>query len=136
MDCIGPMSRPPLALPCKVGISRGGPNVLECYDSGGGTALTSFIILQELEATLNQPVEIPFASFPVPPYGGVTVDGVRYRGVLHGTAVFSQIDPIGRAFVATLTGGRITWTGINDQTLAFTCTIPSTPFWAVAGNFL
>ena len=135
MDCVGPMSLPRLVLPCKVGM---GPlYALECYDSGGGTAVTGSIQFPTLYTLLNQPVEIPSASFPSEPtYGEVTVDGVRYRGVLHGTAVFSQIDPIGRAFVATLTGGRITWTGINDQTLAFTCTIPSTPFWAVAGNFL
>jgi hypothetical protein len=109
--------------------------VLECYDLGGGTALTSLILYPTLESMLNQPVEIPSAVFPSEPlYGGVTVDGVRYRGVLHGTAVFSQLDPSMRAFVATLTGG-ITWTAINDQTLTFTCTIPSTPFWAVGGNF-
>jgi hypothetical protein len=134
MDCVGPMSPPRLVLPCKVG--TGAANVLECYDSGGATALTSVLLLSTLYTRLNQPVEIPSASFPSEPlYGGVTVDGVRYRGVLHGTAVFSQLDPAGRAFVATLSGGRITWTAINDQTLTFTCTIPSTPFWAVAGNF-
>ena len=132
MNCVGPMSPPRLALPCKVG--TGPLSVIECYDSGGGTALTTDVLSSTLCPLLNQPVEIPSASFPPEPsYGGVTVDGVRYRGVLQGTAVFSQLD--GRAFVATLTGGRITWTGINDQTLTFTCTIPSTPFWAVKGNF-
>ena len=136
MDCVGPMSPPRLVLPCKVGM--GPANALECYDSGGGTALTGVILFSpNLEAILNQPVQIPSALFWVrPSYGGITVDGVRYRGVLNGTAVFSQLDPAGRAFVATLTGGRITWTGINDQTLTFTCTIPDTPFWAVKGNFL
>ena len=134
MNCVGPMSPPRLALPCKVGMSLGA-NVLECYDLGGGTALTSFILFSA--NLLNQPVQIPSALFPSeePSYGGVTVDGVRYRGVLHGTAVFSQLDPAGRAFVATLTGGRITWTGIDDQTLTLTCTIPDTPFWAVKGDF-
>ena len=132
MNCVGPVSPPRLALPCKVG--TGALNFIECYDSGGGRALTTDVLSSTLCPLLNQPVEIPSASFPpVQSYGEVTVDGVRYRGVLQGTAVFSQLD--GRAFVATLTGGRITWTGINDQTLTFTCTIPDTPFWAVAGNF-
>ena len=134
MDCEAPLSPPRLVLPCKVG--TGGPSALECYDSGGGTALTSFITFPALEAMLNQPVEIPSSLFAPASYGAVTVDGARYRGVLHGAAVFSQVDPAARAFVATLIGGRITWTGINDPTLTFTCTIPSTPFWAVAGNFL
>ena len=134
-DCVGPMSPPRLALPCKVGMSP--LYALECYDSGGGTALTGSIQFPTLETMLNQPVQIPSGSFWVrPSYGEITVDGVRYRGELDGTAVFSQLDPSARAFVATLTGGRITWTGINDQTLTFTCTIPDTPFWAVKGDFL
>jgi len=134
MDCVGPMSPPRLALPCKVG--RGPLYALECYDSGGGTALTGSIQFPTLQTMLNRPIQIPSAAFPPVGYGEVTVDGVRYRGVLNGTAVFSQLDPSMRAFVATLTGGQITWTGINDQTLTFTCTIPSTPFWGIQGNFL
>ena len=135
MDCVGPMSPPRLALPCKVGM--GPANFLECYDLGGGTALASITLLPTLYKMLNQPVEIPSSVFSSgPTYGEVTVDGVRYKGALHGTAVFSQFDPSMRAFVATLTDGRIIWTAINDQTLTFTCTIPTTPFWAVGGNFL
>ena len=132
MNCVGPVSPPRLALPCKVG--TGPLNFIECYDPGGGTALTTAVVSSTLCPLLNQPIEIPSASFPsMQSYGGVTLDGVRYRGVLQGTVVFSQLD--GRAFVATLTGGRITWTGINDPTFTFTCTIPSTPFCALKGNF-
>jgi hypothetical protein len=83
----------------------------------------------DLPTTLNQPFQIPFA-LPQPPqigYGGEHVD-------LTGTVVFTQVDPIGRAFVARLTGGIIPWVGANGEPI--TCTIPDTPFWAVAGDFI
>lgn len=134
MDCVGPTSPPRLALPCKLGSSLGGGNVLECYDLGGGTALTGLIPFAQLQTRLDQP--IPFAPFEGSNYGKVTVDGVQYRGVLQGNVIFSQIDPPARAFVATLTAARITWTGINDAKLTFTCAIPDSPFWAVKGDFL
>jgi hypothetical protein len=63
---------------------------------------------------LNRPVQL--ASFlPAPPTGS---------GGLTGTLVFTQVDPVGRSFVAQLIGGKL-----GD------CTIPATPFWAVKGDF-
>jgi hypothetical protein len=113
-DCPGMTSPPQLALPCKVGGLLGGDNILECYDLAGNTALSVFIPFGNLVNMLNQPVQL--ASFPpVPPPGS---------GGLTGTVVFTQVDPIGRAFVARLTGGKLDG-----------CTIPDTPFWAVKGDF-
>ncbi|HEY3665214.1 MAG TPA: hypothetical protein VGL19_04405, partial [Polyangiaceae bacterium] len=73
----------------------------------------------DLPTMLNQSVHIPFA-LPQVPGGGLS---------LTGTVVFSQVDPAGRAFVARLSGGTISWMGV-------TCTIPDTPFWAVRGDFI
>jgi hypothetical protein len=123
IDCPGMTSPPRLALPCKVGQAlngREGPgsyNALECYDPAGTTALSIIIPFGNLPTMLNQPVQL--ASFPPAPAGSN----------LSGTVVFSQVDPVGRAFVARLTGGTILWFGV-------TCTIPDTPFWAVQGGFL
>jgi hypothetical protein len=132
MNCGGMTPPARLALPCKVGgplNGQDGPgslNVLECYDLAGGTALSDFIPFGDLPAMLNQPVQIPFSSLPQPPNSGAFK--------LSGTAMFSQVDPVGRAFVARLIGGTITWTGANNETL--TCAIPDTPFWGVQGGFL
>ena len=140
MNCAVPIAPPRLALPCQVGLSlthSEGPaslNVLECYDLVGGTALTSFIPFGKIPALLNQPVQIPFAAEPAPPSDWVTIDGAHYTGELHGTVVFSQVDPMGRAFVGRLTGGQVMWTGLSN--MAFSCTIPNTTFWAVPGDFL
>ena len=129
IDCPGTTSPPRLALPCKVGTSLNGAegpgsyNVLECYDLVGGTALASVIPFGNLPTMLNQPVQL--ASFPPAPSGGLK---------LSGTAIFSQVDPVGRAFVARLMGGTIPWTGPNNVTV--TCTVPDAPFWALRGDFL
>jgi hypothetical protein len=129
IDCAGATSAPRLALPCKVGGSLSGAegpgsyNVLECYDLVGRTELASIIPFGSLPTKLNQPVQL--ASFPPAPGGGLT---------LSGTAVFSQVDPVGRAFVARLTGGTIPWMGANGEPI--TCTIPDTPFWGVPGGFI
>jgi hypothetical protein len=115
MACPGTTFSPQLALPCKVGGPLGGDNVLECYDLAGKTALSVLIPFGTLANMLNRPVQL--ASFPpVPPPGS---------GGLTGTVVFTQVDPVGRAFVAQLIGGKL-----GD------CTIPATPFWAVAGDFI
>lgn len=128
IDCPGTTSGTPpppqLALPRKIGEPIG-DNVLECYDLAGRTALQSFIPFGKLQSMLNQPVQFPFAALPSPPGSDILK--------LTGTAVFTQVDPVGRAFVARLIGGEITWTGPNGETLA--CPVPDTPFWAVAGNF-
>jgi hypothetical protein len=123
-------SPPQLALPCKVGGAMNGIegpgslNVLECYDLAGETAslsgqdraeLAIIIPFGNMPTTLNQPV--PLASFPPAPLPG--------SGGLTGTVVFTQVDPVGRAFVARLTGGKLDG-----------CTIPDTPFWAVKGDFI
>ena len=132
MDCAGATAPPRLALPCKIGGSLTGAegpgsyNVVECYDLSGKTAYSSVIPFGSLPMRLNQPVQIPFASLPPPP-GSQDV-------ILSGTAVFSQVDPVGRAFVARLIGGTITWAAPGNATI--TCTIPDTPFWAVQGGFL
>lgn len=129
IDCAGMTSPPQLVLPCKIGGSLtgaegpGSSNVLECYDLAGGTAVASIIPFGNLPTLLNQPVQL--GAFPRAPGAGIK---------LSGTAVFSQVDSVGRAFIARLTGGEITWTGANDQTL--TCTIADTPFWAVQGGFI
>ena len=92
----------------------GGENVLECYDLSGGTALSVIIPFPKLAKMLNRPIQ--FASFlPAPPPGS---------GGLTGTLVFTQVDPVGRSFVAQLIGGEL-----GD------CTIPATPFWAAKGTF-
>jgi hypothetical protein len=118
-----------LALPCKVGGPINGPdgpeslNVLECYDLADETAAPSgqdraalaiIIPFGRLPTMLNQPIQL--ASFPPAPPSG--------SGGLTGTVVFTQVDPVGRAFVAQLIGGKL-----GD------CTVPDTPFWAVAGDF-
>jgi hypothetical protein len=130
IECPGMTSPPQLALPCKVGGPlNGGPdgpgsyNVLECYDladetaapSGQDPAVLAVIIpFGQLPTMLNQPIQL--SSFlPAPPTG---------HGGLTGTVVFTQVDPVGRAFVARLIGGAID-----------SCPIPDTPFWAVKGDF-
>jgi hypothetical protein len=130
IDCPNMTSPPQLALPCKVGGSlNGGPdgtgsyNVLECYDlanetpapSGGDRPMLAVVIpFGNLANMLNRPVQL--ASFlPAPPTGS---------GGLTGTLVFTQVDPVGRSFVAQLIGGKL-----GD------CAIPATPFWAVKGDF-
>jgi hypothetical protein len=125
IECPG-TSPPPLALPCKIGNTVGGANFLECYDLAGKTALQSIVLLTELVELLNEPVPFPTESIP-PPLGSEILK-------LTGTAVYTQVDPVGRAFVARLTGGVITWVGgPNGETL--TCPVPETPLWAVAGDF-
>jgi hypothetical protein len=114
IDCPAMITPPQLALPCKVGGTIVGANVLECYDLAGNTAISVLIPLGNLATMLNRPVQL--ASFPPAPPAG--------SGGLTGTAVFTQVDPVGRAFVAQLIGGKL-----GD------CTIPATPFWAVAGGF-
>ena len=131
-DCPDMTPPPQLALPCKVGMSLtsgngpGSISVLECYDLAGETAppsspappvLSTTIPFGALPTMLNQPVQIPFASLPQ-----VLPSGPVYG--LTGTVIFTQVDPVGRAFVARLTGGKLAG-----------CTIPDTPFWAVKGDF-
>jgi hypothetical protein len=101
---------------------------------GGGTALTAMIPFAALEPMLDKPIQ--FASFQGTNYGSITVDGVQYRGILQAVMVVSQIDPPARAFVATLTAARITWTGIKDPALTFTCAVPDSRIWAVKGDFI
>jgi hypothetical protein len=112
-DCPGITPPPQLALPCKVGISLtsgdgpGSINVLECYDLTGETAppsspdrplLSTTIPFGSLPTMLNQPFQIPFALPQAPPSGEVLE--------LTGTVIFSQVDPVGRAFIARLTGAN------------------------------
>jgi hypothetical protein len=123
--CPGLASPPQLALPCKIGMSLssaegpGSINVLECYELNGKTAFATTIPFGNLPMMLNQPFQIPFAL----PQESATGSN------LTGTVVFSEVDPVGRAFVARLIGGTMPWMGV-------TCTIPDTPFWAVQGEFL
>jgi hypothetical protein len=130
IDCPNMTSPPQLALPCKVGGSLNGGadgpgsyNVLECYDLAGETAAPSgqdrsmlaiIIPFGNLPMMLNQPIQL--ASFPPAPPPG--------SGGLTGSLVITQVDPVGRAFVGRLIGGKIC-----------VCTIPDTPFWAVKGDF-
>ena len=123
IDCAGVTSPPHLALPCKIGGPIGGGSVLECYAPGGETAvpngqdrpvLSILIPFASLPTMLNRPIQL--SSFPPGPPPGS--DG------LTGTVVFTQVDPVGRAFVGRLIGGKLDG-----------CTIPITPFWAVKGNF-
>ena len=123
--CPSLASPPQLALPCKIGMSLSGGegprsiNTLECYDLAGKVAFSTTIPFGNLPTMLNQPFQIPFALPQVPSTGSS----------LSGTVVFSQVDPVGRAFVARLIGGTMPWMGV-------TCTIPDTPFWAVQGEFI
>jgi hypothetical protein len=125
IDCHSVTSPPSLALPCKVGLPIG-DNVLECYDLAGRTALQSFIPFGELATMLNQPVQFPFVSLPPPP-GSENLS-------LSGTLVFTQVDPVGRAFVAIFNQAEFTWAGPDNET--FSCALsPGSRFWAVAGDF-
>jgi hypothetical protein len=120
VDCPGMAPPPQIALPCKVGMSATTYNPLECYNLVGNPVFSFVFPFASLSTMLNQPIQLA-SFFPGPP-----------GNIVSGTLVFSQIDPVGRAFVARLTGGTISWTA-NEEPI--TCTIPDAPFWAVAGNF-
>ncbi len=131
--CPDEVAVPKLKLPCKIGGSLlggvEGPesvNVLECYDSSGTTAFSTVIPFGKLPTLLNQPLQMPFAALPAPPPEGTLK--------LSGTVTFSKVDPVGRAFVALLVGGSVSYVGSNGETV--TCKIPDTPFWAVQGQFI
>lgn len=128
-------AEPRLKLPCQAGIGIGALSVVECFDLDDQSTLSFGVSFDNLPALLNRSVQIPFDSVPGVPTGGpgTLIEGVSYTGQLSGTAVFSQVDVVGRSFIATLSNAQIAWSG-SDGT-QFSCIVPSTPLWAVAGDF-
>ena len=142
MTCAG---REALAfkLPCLVGMNitghtdEPGYHVVECQLAGqpDQTAVSFIISLPQLPALLNEPVSIPFANVPPAPPGlGVPLDGENFAGTLSGVATFTQVDVDGRAFVARLEQGHVTWNGSRGGN--FACNTIDGTFWAVAGWFV
>ncbi len=151
MTCDGAAPTVSLALPCLLGQNLANPatpaglNVLECQLAESPDAplgVLSFIIpLASLPAMLNQPVIVPFANVEAPPPstsgdGGLIAayPGEHFSASLNGTAVFTAVDPDGRAFVAQLQQATFVWTG--DRGDQFSCTVSNGPFWAAPGGFL
>lgn len=130
-------------LPCLLGQNLSGQSdqpgyhVVECELAGmpAQTAVSFIVPLERLPELLNQPVNIPFDGIPGPPPSlGVALDAEHFVGALSGIVTFTQVDVGGRAFVAHLEQGHVTWTG--DQGTSFACSTLDGPFWAVAGSFL
>jgi hypothetical protein len=131
--CDGPLKSIHLVLPCKVGMPLSAFNVVECYDTAGRTALSFEIELAKAASSIGQP--LPFSSaFPHVPTTSLEVGGVNYTGTLQGTVTFTQVDPAGRAFVASLTRPSVAW---KDATGTETdCDLDPMELWATPGNFL
>ena len=123
-----------LTLPCKVGMPLVGSgassvNVVVCTDQVGLIALDMAFPLGELASELNQPLTIPFKT------AAVLDPDPLFASEWHGTAVFSQVDPAGRGFVARLSDAHAEFT-VASPPRQFICDVPSTPFWGDAGDFL
>jgi hypothetical protein len=129
-------------LPCLVGFNFGGQidqpgfHETECQLIGkpDQTAVNFTLPLVQLPDLLNQPVQIPFRTVPVPPGGGVKIGAERFHGSLSGVAIFTEVDLQGRGFVARLEQGHVGWTG--DRGTSFECNTIDGPFWGAAGSFL
>ncbi len=151
MTCDGAAPTVSLRLPCLLGenlldpATPAGYNVLECQLAQSPDAplgVLSFVVpLANLPAMLDEPVILPFANVPAPPAspsgdGGIIAayPGEHFSASLNGTAVFSAVDPDGRAFVAQLEQATFVWTG--DRGDQFSCAVSSVPFWAAPGGFL
>jgi len=151
MTCDGVAPTVSLTLPCLLGLNLDGTatpagyNVLECQLAQSPDAplgvLSLIVPLANLPAMLNDPVIVPFANVPAPPpsltgSGGLIAayPGEHFSASLSGTAVFSAVDPNGRAFVAQLQQATFVWTG--DRGDQFSCTVSNGPFWAAPGGFL
>ncbi|MES1175709.1 MAG: hypothetical protein ABUL62_15415 [Myxococcales bacterium] len=140
--CVGPLASLHLALPCKVGTPLGGSlSVVECYDTGGRTALNFSVDVGSAADSIGRAVALPFdasgasplSALPLPPIV-IEVDGVPYQGVLHGSLTFEQVDPVGRGFVAFLTREFVAWTGPDGKETD--CDYDPMRLWATAGDFL
>jgi hypothetical protein len=150
MTCDGAAPTVSLTLPCLLGLNLdltatpAGYNVLACQLAQSPDAplgvLSLIVPLVNLPAMLNEPVILPFANVPGPPPsptgdGGLIAayPGEHFSATLSGTAVFSAVDPDGRAFVAHLQQATFVWTG--DRGDQFSCTVSNGPFWAAPGGF-
>jgi hypothetical protein len=142
--CDGAVSGVSMKLPCLLGGDLGGgTSELECQLSSApdgsptDVAINMMFPLTQLPALLNQLVSLPFdGPAPPPVEGGGEISafpGERFSGSLAGTATFSEVDPIGRAFIGRIEQATVTWTG--DRGDALSCSVVDGPFWAVAGGF-
>jgi hypothetical protein len=143
-SCAGPLASLHLALPCKVGMrlagaAEGGFAVVECYDMSGRTALNFSIELGGAARSIGRSLTLPFDSLDgtpllrLPPIA-IEVDGVQYTGILKGSLTFEQVDPAGRAFVAYLARGYVTWTDPTEKET--NCELDPMRLWATAGDFI
>src|ERR1700690_406959 len=149
MNCPGAVGTVALSLPCQVGqsLTGAGPNeinVTECdlvsglqFTTGHLPPISVMTPLGALPTLLNLPLRIPFDNVVAPPPGGYGelpgYPGEHFSGSIAGTAVFSQVDPVGRAFVGRLQQARFDWAG--NQGDSFSCAVADGPFWAVPGDF-
>jgi hypothetical protein len=136
--CEGTPARVAVQLPCKVGYGlsghdipgqpAAGSNVTECELSGypGRVVFSLTIPLGALPGLLNRPLQIPGDFGPPEP---AVVPGLE---LLEGTLVFSQVDPIARAFVGRLHDVKAAWGA--DPMVA--CSLQDATIWAVPGRFL
>jgi hypothetical protein len=143
MTCEGRAESLAFKLPCLVGTNLNGPSdqpgyhVVECELAGqpDHPAVSFILPLLQIPELLHEPLDIPFKGVPAPPAGfGVTLDGERFAGSLSGIVTFTQVDVDGRAFVAQLEQGHVTWSG--DQGGGFACSTLDGPLWAIAGGFI
>lgn len=142
--CDGAVSGVSMKLPCLLGGDLGaGTSELECQLSSApdgsptDVAINMMVPLTQLPALLNQLVGLPFEGLAPPPVEGggeiTAFPGERFSGSLAGTATFSEVDPVGRAFIGRIEQAKVTWTG--DRGDALSCSVVDGPFWAVAGGF-
>jgi hypothetical protein len=141
MTCAGKASQIALKMPCAVGFNilggdelmTAGYNGTECELAGspGVVALGLLVPLGTLSQRLNEPVEIPGV---LAPSSELELQGEAFKmEAIAGTAVFSQVDPVARAFVGRFLVLNVQWKGNLGGTVD--CKLIDGAFWAVAGNF-
>ncbi len=149
MACDGMTTAVSVKLPCLLGHNLSGTDapgyhLLECQISGApdtisptDVAISMIVPLVNLPMMLGQPVSLPFEGIPPPPGPGsgqiAGYPGEGFVGTLTGAAVFSQVDPVGRAFVGQIQQAHVTWSGDRGDSLS--CSVVDGPFWAVPGGF-